>query len=194
MGVVGVEMVEAPGRVEEPATAAAAPVLLVLLAPVLLAALAPAGPVMELAGLVMGPVETVMEPGIAAAPPMPPLLRLMPLPLMRLPLTQRLRLLLTLPPPMPLPPPPPMLLPLPTLQLLMPLPLMPLPLMPLPLMPLPLMPLPLMSMRLTIPLSIRLMLLRRPPIPQLRLLPLSWPRSCLYRPPTLAVEKVLCRQ
>src|SRR5271166_6572541 len=178
MGVVGVEMVEAAGRVEEPATAAAAPVLLV---PVLLAALVIAlgvpglaGPVTEAAVLVM---ETVMEPAIAAAPPMLLLLRLMPLPLMRL-----LRLLLTLPPPMPLPPPPPMLLPLPTLQLLMPLPLMPLPLMPLPLM----------SMRLTIPLSIRLMLLRRPPIPQLGLLPLSWPRSCLYRPPTLAVEKVLC--
>ena len=59
MGVVGVEMEEAPGRVEEPATA-------------------------------------------AAAPPMPPLLRLMPLPLMLLPLTQRLRL--TLPPLMRLPP------------------------------------------------------------------------------------------
>ena len=60
------------------------------MAPGLLAALAPAG-------LVMGPVETVMEPAIAAAPPMPPLLRLMPplpLPLMPLPLTLR-------PPPMP---------------------------------------------------------------------------------------------
>ena len=89
MGVVGVEMVEAPGRVEEPATA-----------PVLLAALAPAGPVMEPAGLVMGPVETVMEPAIAPAPPMPPLLRLMPpLPLRQMPLRQ-----------MPLPPQPTLLL------------------------------------------------------------------------------------
>src|SRR5271165_1118583 len=104
MGVGGVEMAEAPGRVEEPATAAAAPALL--------AALVMALGVPGLEVLVMEAVETVMEPAIAAVLPMPPLLRLMPplplrlmpLPLTPLPLTQRLRLLLTLPPLMRLPP------------------------------------------------------------------------------------------
>ena len=99
MGVVGVEMAEATGRVEEPATAAAAPALL--------AALVMALGVPGLEVLVMEAVETVMEPAIAAVLPMPPLLRLMPplpLRLMPLPLTQRLRLLLTLPPLMRLPP------------------------------------------------------------------------------------------
>src|SRR5271165_2393818 len=83
-GVVGVEM-------------AAAPPVLVLLAALVMALGVPglAGPVMEPAGLVMGP--------IAARRLMRPLLHLMPpMPLMRLPLT--LRLLLTLRPPMPLPP------------------------------------------------------------------------------------------
>jgi hypothetical protein len=100
---MGVEMVEAAERVEEPA-----PVLLAVLvmAPGLLAALVMAPGVPGLAGPVMEAAGLVMEPAIAAAPPMPPLPRLMPLPLMLLPLMllPLMLLPLTLPPPMPLPP------------------------------------------------------------------------------------------